>query len=290
MATYVNELADGGDSTWVNRSGGLVATSIILPDGVSSRRGQNGLDVLTIQSATPDYFLGNLELPSMSYIQGKAANKERKAWFDLCTYGFDTSKPWPTPLPTSPDLIRASAQNVLGYTFKDTGGTGIAAQKVSRPDGRFGYYSDDYTLTIGTGDGPAPLQRKSPHGGSVESSRVLTEIMKNHVKANGRPIGEMFSLQIRADLDLERDVFTADVSGTINSIIQEMASHGVWRAWWDSFSNFHFVPDYYGVGAGTPSLILSDGPSLIGDLEVNLGTDQIRVNRAEVKSHAFYLI
>lgn len=288
MSTFMAELIDGGASTWVNRSGGRVANSIILKDGISSQRGQYGLDILTIQSATPDYFLGELELPTMDYILGKPANAERKAWYDMCTYGFDTMKPAPVPLPTSPELIRASAQNQLGYTFKDTSGVGINATtpKYNDPLGGFAYYTDDYTLTIGQAMQPRPCNENHLVA-MLSSSRILAELFANHVKVNGRSINETFNMEVRTDLDIEYNVFTAGVSGTINSIIQTLAESGVWRAWWDSRCNFHFIPDYYananGEYSNVPSLIIGEGPSLIGDLEVNLGTDQLRVNRAEVK-------
>jgi hypothetical protein len=290
IATYVYEASDNGDSSWVCRSGGLVANSIIIPDGVSSRRGQNGLDVLTIQSATPDYFLQELELPQMSYILGEPANKERYNWWFLCTYGFEPPpKAPPTPLPTSPDFIRASAQNVLGQTFKGDAtstGTGIANQKYQDPLGGFGYYTDQYTLTVGSAMEPRPCNENHLMA-KLSSSRILAELFANHVKANGRPIGEMFNMEVLTSADIEYNILTADVSGTVNSIINEMAQHGVWRTWWDSWGNFHFIPDYYSAGAGNAHLIIQEGPSLIGELEVNLGTDQKRINRAEVRGQPF---
>jgi hypothetical protein len=286
IATFISELADGGENEWANRSGGNVANSIIY--AVNHRLGPNGLNVATIQSATPDYFLGNLELPTMSYIMGKPANRERKSWYDLCRYGFDTTKPWPSILPTSPELIKASAQNYLGYTFKDDSGVGINAPtpKYNDPLGGFGYYTDQYTLTVGEAMKPRPCNENHLFY-KLSASRILVEILRNHVKANGRSIMEMFNMEILTQLDPEYNILTADISGTINSIIQELAQHGVWRAWWDSRCNFHFIPDYYTGYANNPVLQIIQGPSLLGELEVNPGTDQRRVNRAEVKGQPF---
>jgi hypothetical protein len=286
LATEMFELMDAGDSTWRCLTQGVIANSIVIPDGVTSHRGVGGLDTISLQSATPDYFLGNLSLPQMSYILAAPANKERKVTWDLAMFGFDTSKPWPTPLPTTPIQKKNSVQAYLGYLLQGTGPTGLAVGDYQDPIGGFSNYRNQYNSTVG--------QLMTPIGAnefhlcaSLSSSRVLCEVMNNHVKANGRPIKDVFGMEILVANDIERDLLTFDVSGSINSIAQDMARHGVWLVYWDTRANFHFVPHYYWGGSYPLAATLVAGSSLIGDLDISVASPNQRMSGVGVKGQGF---
>jgi hypothetical protein len=233
------ELMDAGDSAWRCYTSGVIANSIVIPDGVTSHRGIGGLDTITMQSATPDYFLGIVGLPQMSYMLAAPANKERKIWYDLATVGFDTSKPWPTPLPVTTIQRKNSVQANLGYLLQGTGPTGVAAQDYQDPFGGFGSHRNNYSATVG--QLMEPVAANEFHlMAKLSSSRVAAEIMNNHVKANGHAIKDLFGMEIMVGADIESELLTFDTSGSINSIMQDMGRHGVWLVYWDTRSMFHF--------------------------------------------------
>jgi hypothetical protein len=280
IRTELYEMWDAAPSTWQCYSGGHVASSIILPQGVTSRRANNGEDVLIIQSATPDAFLANLSLPQMPYILAGPANEERYAQWFLATNGWlpPPALP-PNPLPTS-ETRKTAIQKVLGRRLEGEG-------DYTDPFAGFANYRDQYTIKVGELMEPAPANDLHFFN-YLSSSRVIVEILTNHVLANGKSLGQTFGMEILTGQDPESDLLHFEVAGGINSIIQEAAQHGVWRAWWDSRSNFHFILDYYGGGGnGKVAATITDGPSLIGELEVMLGSTEARVNRVAVRPQFF---
>jgi hypothetical protein len=274
LRTEIYEMKDADDSDWRCYSGGHVASSIILPQGVTARRGNNGEDILTIQSATPDAFLANLSLPQMPYILAGPANKERDAWRNLVNRA-------------SGDDGTMVVQKELGYRLSGQGQGGLADGNYVDPFAGFATYRDQYLLSAG--QLMQPVAANEQHFlDKLSSSRALVEILANHVKANGNAISQTFNMEILSNEDIESDLLHFELSGSINSIKQEAAQHGVWRAWWDSKSNFHFVPDYYtGYNTGKVAITLNDGPSLIGELEVMLGTPEKRINRVAVRPNIY---
>ncbi|MBA3829900.1 MAG: hypothetical protein H0X33_13250 [Taibaiella sp.] len=287
IRTELYELKDAGDSQWTCFSGGHVISSIILPQGATFEKGRNGVNSVTIQSATPNAFLAELELPQMPYILAKPANEERFSWWYLATNGY---LPPPAPLPNPlPNLVtrKASIQNALGYPLQGTGKGGIADGMFVDPFAGFANYRDQYLLKAG--ELMQPVAANDLHFCNALSTwHGLVEIMTNHVKANGQPIGDTFNLEIRTDQSPERDLLHYEASGGINSIIQQAAQHGVARTWWDSRSNFHFMLDYYGGGGdGKVAMTLIDGPSFLGDIEVGPGSPLARINRVAVRGQPF---
>jgi hypothetical protein len=111
--------------------------------------------------------------------------------------------------------------------------------------------------------------------------------MNNHVKANGRPIKDVFGMEILVANDIERDLLTFDVSGSINSIAQDMARHGVWLVYWDTRAGFHFVPHYYWGGSYPIAATLVAGSSLIGDLDISVASPNQRMSGVGVKGQGF---
>jgi hypothetical protein len=288
IRTELFEFREKDDSTWQCHSGGHVASSIILPQGVSSRRGLNGEDVLTIQSATPDAFLGQLSLPPLPYILAKPANEERFAQYFLAVNGYlPYPAPAPSPLPTS-ETRKAGIQNALGYTLQGEGQGGIADGQYIDPFSGFANYRDNYTMKVGELMQPAPANDLHFFN-QLSAMRVVVEILTNHALANGKALGQTFGMEILTNQDPEYNLLHFEVSGSINSIIQEAANQIVGRAWWDSRSNFHFISDYYsGYNAGTIALTLKDGPSLVGEIEVGQSeTASSPVNSYRVRGQPF---
>jgi hypothetical protein len=295
LRTEIYEFRDAGDSDWRVYSGGHVASSIVLPQGVNSRRGLNGENIVTIQSATPDAFLAALSLPQLPYILAKPANDERYAWWHLATYGYlpFPATP-PNPLPDS-STRKASTQNTLGYPLQGTGQGGIADGVPVDPFSGIANYRDQDTLTVGELMTPVP-PNELHFLNKLSSSRALVEVLSNHVLANNGPLGHTFSMEILTGQDLESDVLHFEVSGAINSIINEAAQHGVWRAWWDSRCGFHFIPDYYAgplrdasgiLQDAKVALTIEDGPSLVGEIEVSPGSDIPLVHSYRVRGQPF---
>jgi hypothetical protein len=286
LATEMFECMDAGDSTWRCLTSGIIANSIVIPDGVTSHIGVGGLDTITLQSATPDYFLGNLSLPQMTYILAAPANKERRVTYDLAMFGFDTSKPWPTPLPVTPIQKKNNIQAYLGYLLQGTGPTGMAVGDYQDPLQGLGNYRNQYNSTIN--QLMQPVAANEFHFfSSLSSSRVAVEIMNNHVKANGHAIKDVFGMEILVGSDIERDLLTFDTSGSINSIMQDMARHGVWLVYWDTRAGFHFVPHYYWGGGYPISAVIASGPSLVGDLEISPASPNQRMSGVGVKGQGF---
>jgi hypothetical protein len=295
LRTVIYEVRDGGDATWRCRSSGHVASSIILPQGITSRRGLNGENIITIQSATPDAFLASLSLPQLPYILAKPANDERFAWWFLSQNGYlpFPATP-PNPLPDNATRVTAT-QTQLGYRLSGDDANGIKNGFYVDPFSGFANYRDQDTLTVGELMQPAPANDLH-FCNKLSSSRVLVEILTNHVLANGKGIGLTFPMEIQTGQDFEQDILHFEVSGGINSIINEAAQHGVWRAWWDSRCGFHFIPDYYAGplpdGSGIPqpgkvAITIQDGPSLVGELEVNPGSADPIVHSQRVRGQPF---
>jgi hypothetical protein len=261
-----------------------------LPNGTTSRRGLNGEDVLTIQSATPDAFLANLTLPPLPYILAKPANDERYAQYFLSQYGYlpPPATP-PNPLPDS-STLRASIQNTLGYTLQGTGQGGIADGNYIDPFAGFAYYRDDYTMKVKELMEPAPANDLH-FCNKLSCMRAAAELLTNHVLANGKSLGQTFTMEINTSEDPERDLLHFEVSGSINSILNEVCNQIVGRTWWDSRSNFHLMLDYYGgIGAGGGGKVaatLRDGPSLIGELEINPADGNPPVHSYRVRGQPF---
>jgi hypothetical protein len=186
----------------------------------------------------------------------------------------------------NPDEKRAMQQNTAGYPFTGAGAGGIYDDGYHSAIGGFGLYVDDYNLTAGQAAAPRAVNRNHLMQ-FVSSSRVLVELMKNHIFCNTRPLAEVFTTELYTALDIERDLVTYDVSGTVNSMMQELASQYFARMWWDSMSRFHFIPDYYGGGSDLVPIkaFLNDGPSKIGQFDVTPGKKGKRVNRVAVKQH-----
>jgi hypothetical protein len=283
LRTEIYSFINGTDGVWRCWSGGHVADSIILPQGVTSRRGRNGENIITIKSATPDAFLGRLTLPQMPYLLAGPANRERFAQAFLAENGYDPFKPAPSPLPDSTQR-RAAIQNRLGYTLQGAGDGGIYDGLYVDPFSRFANFNyDDYTMTVGQVMPPAPANDLHIMS-KLDSSRALVELC-NHFKVNGRPIMEMLNMNILTAKSIEDDLLHFEVSGSFNSIVAEAAKHGCWTWRWNSKSQFFFEPDYCSMGIDEipVAITLVDGPSLIGDIEVALGTPSIRISRVGVK-------
>lgn len=280
METSLYEFGNTGNNTWECYSGGTAIKSIIQPDGVSIKNGLNGLDAITIQSATTDYFLGQRELPQLPYMLFQMAYDEQMAWYNLAQ------------LPT--DQI----QNTLQYPLRGAGKGGIADNQYSEPFPGFGSYIDLYSATIGSATNlPPPNPRHFLT--KLSAVRAFSELFANHlnVTVGGTgyvpqriPLHKLFGVDIQGWTDVEQDLMSFELSGGINSMIQTVAQQGVWRAWWDAECNFHFIKDYFGPNDdpySKPVLELHYGPSLIGELEINPGTIGERVNRTAVKSQQF---
>jgi hypothetical protein len=285
LRTVINEARDYGDSNWKCYSGGHVASSIILQQGVTSRIGLNGENIYTIQSATPDAFLSNLTLPQMPYILHSATDKERWAWWYLAN-GFNTDGSLPSQTLGSDSAKRAFIQNTLNYQLQGVGQGGIADLQYIDPFAGFATYRDQYTMKVGE-----LMQRIGANPDhffwELSSSRVLEEILVHHVTANGHSICELFQMEILTREDLERDLLHFEVSGSINSIINEAAQHGVWRAWWDSRCGFHFIPDYYAKpDEAKVACTIEGGPSLLGEIEVGRGSPDPLVHSYRVRPQA----
>jgi hypothetical protein len=184
IRTELYEMWDAAPSTWQCYSGGHVASSIILPQGVTSRRANNGEDVLIIQSATPDAFLANLSLPQLPYILAGPANEERYAQWFLATNGWlpPPALP-PNPLPTS-ETRKTAIQKVLGRRLQGEG-------DYTDPFAGFANYRDQYTIKVGELMEPAPANDLHFFN-YLSSSRVIVEILTNHVLANGKSLGQTF--------------------------------------------------------------------------------------------------
>jgi hypothetical protein len=287
IRTELYEVRDANDSTWECYSGGHVASSIILPQGVTSRIGTNGENILNIQSATPDPFLAGLSLPQMPYILAKPANEERYAQWFLANWGFlPPPAPQPNPLPTS-ETRKAATQSTLGYLLQGEGQGGIADGNFIDPFAGFGLYRDGYIMKVG--ELMVPAKANDLHFfNNLSCMRVVVEILTNHVLANGKSLGQTFGMEILTGQDPEYDMLHFEVSGGINSIISEAANQIVGRAWWDSRSNFHFMLDYYGGGGnGKVAATITAGPSHIGELEIMPGSDVPLVNSVRVRAQPF---
>lgn len=295
LHTEIFEARDHGDGDWGVYSGGHVGSSIILPQGITSRIGLNGENIITIRSATPDAHLSALSLPQLPYLLAGPANAERYAWYFLATYGFlpPPALP-PNPLPTS-ETRKGSMQNALGYPLQGSGQGGIADGVPTEPFAGFANYRDQDTETVG--ELMIPAKTNDLHFcNRLSTSRALVEVLTNHVMANGKSIGNTFQMEIQTGRDPESDLLHFEVSGSINSIINEAAQHGVWRAWWDARSGFHFIPDYYagplpdGFGIRQPAKVactIKQGPSLVGELEVSPGSDTPLVHSYRVRGQPF---
>jgi hypothetical protein len=284
IRTELFELRDKADMQWECFSGGHAISSIILQQGVTFEKGRNGIDQVTIQSATPDAFLGNLELPQMPYILAGPANAERFAWWFLIQNGYlPPPAPAPSPLPNLATR-QAAIQNALGYLLQgDTVKNGIYVD----PFSGFGAYRDQYLLKVGELMEAAPANDLH-FCNALSTWHGLVELMTNHVLANGKGIGQTFNLEIRTDQSPENDLLHFEASGSINSIILQAAMHGVARTWWDSRSNFHFMLDYYGGGGdGKVGMTLTDGHSFLGDIEVGPAPPVPVVHSARVRGQAF---
>lgn len=287
IRTELYEVRDAADSTWECYSGGHVASSIILPQGVTSRIGLNGENILNIQSATPNAFLANLSLAQLPYILAKPANDERYAQWFLATWGY---LPFPAippnPLPTS-ETRKAATQAALGYLLQWAGKGGIADGNYVDPFSGFAFYRDGYIMKVGELMQPAPANDLH-FCNKLSAMRVVVEILTNHVLANGKSLGKTFGMEILTEQDPEYDMLHFEVSGGINSIIAEASNQIVGRAWWDSRSNFHFMLDYYGGGGnGKVAATLTAGPSLIGELEIMDGSDIPLVHSERVRAQPF---
>ncbi len=280
MATSIYELGNIGNNTWECYSGGLAINSLIKPDGVSIRNGVNGLDSITIESSSPGYSLGQLELPQLPYMLFKMAHDEQLEWLNLANQPTD------------------QIQNTLGYPLRGAGQGGIADNQYSEPFPAFGAYIDLYTATLGSlGTLPGPNPRHFPV--RLSASRAFSELFANHLNATVgggvyrpqvQPLHKVFGVDIQGWLDVEQDLMHFELSGSINSMIQTVAQQGMWRAWWDAECNFHFIPDYFGPNDDPYSKPMAEfhyGPSLIGELEINPGTNAERVNRVAVKPQQF---
>jgi len=95
-------------------------------------------------------------------------------------------------------------------------------------------------------------------------------------------------MEILTGYDLESDLLHFEASGGLNSMIDEAARHGVWRWWWDAKCGFHFVPDYYsGFGTDRIAITLSNGPSMLGEVEVGLANGDPLLHSQAVRGQPF---
>jgi hypothetical protein len=273
------------DPDWTCISGGHVATSTVLPQGVTSRRSRDGEQTFTIKSATPDAFLGQLSLPQMSYILGKAAYDERfQAWY-LATHGYKFNTTPPSPLPDTDALRRASIGNVLGYPLQGVDGDGMYYGNYKDPFGGFGNNDrDEYTMKAGQLMKPIPAN-DNHFLGALSPIHAFSEIICNHFRANGESLPLVVGMKVDLDASLEDKLLTFDLSGSFNSMAAEVARNGVWSYGWNSKSQFYMVPDFCTMGLkDIPlALVIVDGPSLIGDIEFGRATSSSRVSRVKVK-------
>jgi hypothetical protein len=289
LRTEMFTFVDDGDSTWRCSSGGHVASTIIPVGGVSAKKGPGGLDEITIKSHSPNVIFGPFSLPQMPYILAKVANDERFAQYFLTKWGYLPWGPVPNPPPKTLEDYRISVQKQLGYLLQGQGQGGMADKIYKDPLMGFANHNrDDYTMTVGK------LMEEIPANdfhvvNNLSVSRALAEVTTNHFLINGKPMGNTFPLNIATNLDPENDLMHYEASGSLNSMAQEATQHGCWLSYWDSKSGFHFVPDTCSLPlAQIPiAATVSDGPGLIGEIDVTLGTPSIRVSRAGVKGQEF---
>lgn len=239
--------------------------------GITSRRGPNGENVLVIKTVTPDYFLQRTVLEKLPYMLYSVVQAERSAWTTrdrtIEALGFEPVGDPDTPFTADPF---AGFANYIDIYTDDP--VSILAP---RPANEFHFLGSGNPYSITTG---------------LSAPKAMYELLAGHVQCNRgsgwRSILYEIDHEIALDQDPENEVVWLDFGpGTVWDAIQEASRHGMWRAYFDSMSKFHFVPDYCTMNINTisPSLVIQDGRSCAGNLEVVPGTYAQRVNRAVVQ-------
>lgn len=231
--------------------------------GNSTQMGTDGVDIANITACTPDYFIGKSIIPRLPYMLLSVVAGERG--------GFSS---------------RSRSVASLGFVPAISGGPPFTVD----PYAGFGNHFDAYTESPGLALMPQPANELHF---LFECSIVhaLTELLYNHClvsRGSGfSSIVRNFDVDIKIEQSKENDVVAIDLgSGSINDAILEATKQGNWRYWWDSNSNMHFQPDYCTqpyVRGGHVDLLLTNGASLTGDLNVTLGASSNRVNRVAVQ-------
>lgn len=276
-------------------SKGFVGAGIILPEGVSSTRGNDGVDIITIDMATPDAFLAEMEIPKQPYLLAGPALTEIAYWKQLnaeianhIANGATETDIHFVPV-TAPDGSTVKLAELLGRSVKGWGQGGLAdGGTAPNPFNGFAQYIDDLLLTVG--QAVAPREPNYSHFRDYLSPyQAFWEYCENHLFCNGQPIMQTFPWDMTDALahDLERDVLHFELDGPFPGIVQNVSRHGLAKAWFDSRCQFHFQRDYSAMTIGEipVAVVFTDGPCSLGELKINPAENQPRVSRAGVRAN-----
>jgi hypothetical protein len=226
--------------------------------GVVSKRGDDGEDSLHITAATPDFWLANVKLGKLPYMNRLLAEEERELW-----------------------SAEERTSSALGYQPIGSG------PPTGDPLGGFGAYVDNCTTPIG--ELLVPRAANENHIiFPLSVSHALKELMCNHVFVNGMNLPWMFPIQMLVGQDGESNLVQVEYGpGTVQDAILEASRHGLWRYWWDAQCIMHFFRDYscykYSDNLSLVAMVIADGISMAGNLEISLGPKKLRLNRTAVE-------
>ncbi len=191
--------------------------------GVNTQFLAPGVQKNTIVAATPDYFLAKQRTPRLPYLLQAVAAKERQKW--------------------ATEMVHTQASVGFPPTTGEDGSAGFTGD----PLAGFGKYVDETTLSYDAD--LLPLAANENHFlVNLSVIYILKEYFSNHVRVNGRPIGQVFDIEITPDA--ESQLVSLDIGdGSPHAAVLSALREGNFRYWWDYRCGMHVIPDYCNPGS-----------------------------------------
>jgi hypothetical protein len=257
--TCLIDKPDAGSQSWYALFDQQIATCFIRE--VGTKQGPRQENIIVITASTPDRFLSEPQVDKLPYLLKAVVDKERIAVSALSRTNLSLGFP-------------------DGYTLQGTGP--ITAD----PFAEFANVIDTYTAP------PEALLSVRPANEnhflvalSVQKA-LFGEYLPNHVlcdRGSGyTSLLNQFDTEIDLTGDLEDNVVDHEIgAGSPQDAILESLRHGVFRYWWTARSKLVYKSDYCcsSYGSLIPQLVILNGKSALGELEVQLGPSNRRINR-----------